>query len=150
MEDAASLATGPLLLLTFFLGLRHGLDPDHLSCIDGLTRFNHSLGRRVAPWCGTLFSLGHSMLILILATGIGLAAREIEAPPLLDTIGTIVAVGLLVLIGSMNVWNLLHARPGEDVSLAGVKSRWLPAFVSQTSNPFLIALIGFCFALAAE
>ena len=25
------------LVLMFVLGLRHGLDPDHIACIDGLT-----------------------------------------------------------------------------------------------------------------
>jgi len=50
----------------------------------------------------------------------------------------------------MNIWNLLHAKPGEVVSLAGVKSRWLPQFVTQTSNPLIIMGIGCCFALAAD
>ena len=36
------------------------------------------------------------------------------------------------------------------MALVGLKGRFLPAFVSQTSNPLAIALIGFCFALAAE
>ncbi|HVA23424.1 MAG TPA: sodium:proton antiporter [Chloroflexota bacterium] len=150
MEDVSTLAPLPLVGLTLVLGLRHGLDADHLSCIDGLTRFNHSLGRRIAPWCGTLFSVGHSLMIVLVATAIGLLARDFEPPAIFDTMATVVVVSLLLLIGTMNIWNLLNARPGEAVSLAGVKNRFLPKFVSRTSNPLAIVLIGFCFALAAD
>jgi len=150
MEDISALAPLPLIGLTLVLGLRHGLDADHLSCIDGLTRFNHSTGRRIAPWCGTLFSVGHSLMILVVATTIGVLARDFEPPAVFDTIATTLVVGLLLVIGTMNIWNLLKAKPGEDVSLAGVKNRFLPRVVSQTSNPFAIVLIGFCFALAAD
>lgn len=38
-----------LLGLVFMLGLRHGLDADHLATIDGLTRFNAPRRRR---WLG--------------------------------------------------------------------------------------------------
>lgn len=150
MDDITGLAPLPLIGLTLVLGLRHGLDADHLSCIDGLTRFNHSIGRRIAPWCGTLFSIGHSLMILLVATAIGLLARDFEPPALLDTIATVLVVGLLLAIGTMNIWNLLHAKPGEDVSLTGVKNRFLPKFISQTSNPLAIVAIGFSFALAAD
>ncbi|MFI5266000.1 MAG: sodium:proton antiporter [Chloroflexota bacterium] len=150
LEDISTLAPLPLVGLTLVLGLRHGLDADHLSCIDGLTRFNHSIGRKIAPWCGTLFSIGHSLMIVLVATLIGLLARDFEPPAIFDTIATAVVVGLLLLIGTMNIWNLLNAKPGEDVSLAGVKNRFLPRFISRTSNPLAIVLIGFCFALAAD
>lgn len=150
MHNLAELSTGALIGLTFVLGLRHGLDADHLSCIDGLTRFNQSSRRRVAPWCGTLFSVGHSAMIVLIATVIGLLARQFEPPRILDVVGTIISVALLTVIGTMNVWNLLRARPGEEVGLAGVKSRFLPKFMSQTSNPLVIVLIGLCFALAAD
>ncbi len=150
MEDISALAPLPLVGLTLVLGLRHGLDADHLSCIDGLTRFNHSTGKRMAPWCGTLFSLGHSLMIVVVATVIGLLARDFEPPAVFDTVATVFVVALLFIIGTMNIWNLLHAKPGEDISLAGVKTRFLPKFVSQTSNPFVIVLVGFSFALAAD
>jgi high-affinity nickel-transport protein len=150
MQDISTIAPLPLMGLTLVLGLRHGLDADHLSCIDGLTRFNHSIGRRVAPWCGTLFSIGHSLMIVLVATLIGLLARDFEPPSLFDTIATVVVVSLLLLIGTMNIWNLLSAKPGEDIALAGVRSRFLPRFVSQTSNPLVIVFLGFCFALAAD
>ena len=29
-----------LVLIVFILGLKHGMDPDHIATIDGLNRFN--------------------------------------------------------------------------------------------------------------
>jgi high-affinity nickel-transport protein len=150
MDTLTSLNPLALAGLTLVLGLRHGLDADHLSCIDGLTRFNHSIGHWVARWCGTLFSLGHSLLILVVATAIGFLARDFEPPALFDRIATVLVTALLLVIGTMNVANLLRAKPGEQLSVAGVRSRLLPKFVSQTSNPLMIVLIGFSFALAAD
>lgn len=49
-----------LVALAFILGLRHGLDADHLATIDGLTRFNVQAHPKMARWCGALFSLGHA------------------------------------------------------------------------------------------
>ena len=45
-----------LALVVFLLGVKHGLDPDHLATIDGLTRFNAALRPRLARWSGFLFS----------------------------------------------------------------------------------------------
>lgn len=48
------------LVLMFVLGLRHGLDPDHIACVDGLTwRALNRAQHRHAPWIGTLFAIGH-------------------------------------------------------------------------------------------
>ena len=36
----------PLVALAFVLGMKHGMDADHLATIDGLTRFNAAAGRK--------------------------------------------------------------------------------------------------------
>ncbi|MDE3076588.1 MAG: sodium:proton antiporter [Chloroflexota bacterium] len=150
MHNLTDLGLVPLIGLTFVLGLRHGLDADHLSCIDGLTRFNQSQGRRVAPWCGTLFSFGHSLVIVALATALGLMARRFEPPAAIDHLGSVLSIALLTLVGSLNAWYLLRAAPGEEVQLAGIKNRLLPRFISQASHPAAVMLVGCAFALAAD
>ena len=46
----------PLIMLAVVLGMKHGMDADHLATIDGLTRFNASAGRKkLARLCGFLF-----------------------------------------------------------------------------------------------
>src|SRR2546423_345552 len=52
-----------LVAVVFLLGLKHGLDPDHLAAIDGLTRFNASRRPRVSRWSGLLFSAGHGVVV---------------------------------------------------------------------------------------
>jgi high-affinity nickel-transport protein len=73
------------------LGLRHGVDPDHLAAIDGLSRL------RPSRWNGVLFAIGHGILVTLLAVGVGgLLAR---------TVGRF-APWLLILLGGINLWRL--------------------------------------------
>ena len=39
-----------LVMVVFMLGLQHGMDPDHIATINGLTRFNAKLRPRIARW----------------------------------------------------------------------------------------------------
>src|SRR5215467_10832097 len=47
------------------LGMRHGADPDHLAAIDGLTRIRPRASN------GVYFALGHALIMIILAVGMG-------------------------------------------------------------------------------
>ena len=51
------------LSLIFLLGLRHGLDPDHIAIIDGISMRLTQQKNKLAPWVGTLFALGHGLVI---------------------------------------------------------------------------------------
>jgi len=85
-----------LLTLVVALGLRHGVDPDHLAAIDGFSRL------RPSRWNGILFALGHGAIVTLLAVGMGkLLAR---------TVGPY-APWLLILLGVANLWRLL--APGK-------------------------------------
>lgn len=53
-----------LAALAFSLGLRHGLDANHLAAIDSLVRHNLRSAPRRAAACGALFSLGHGAVVL--------------------------------------------------------------------------------------
>jgi high-affinity nickel-transport protein len=80
-----------LLTLAAALGLRHGVDPDHLAAIDGLSRI------RPSRWNGVLFAIGHGALVTLLAVGVGgLLARKLEP----------YAPWLLVSLGMLNLWRL--------------------------------------------
>src|SRR5580698_9870246 len=80
-----------LLTLAVALGLRHGVDPDHLAAIDGLSRL------RPSRWNGVAFAIGHGAIVTLLAVGIGgLLAR---------TVGPY-APWLLILLGVVNLWRL--------------------------------------------
>lgn len=54
------------------LGLRHGLDADHISAIDNATRQMVSMGQ-LPLTCGLFFSLGHSTIVI--AVNVAIAVR---------------------------------------------------------------------------
>jgi high-affinity nickel-transport protein len=80
-------------IVGFALGMRHGADPDHLAAIDGLTRIRPRASN------GVYFALGHALVMIILAVGIGrlLAGRSAFLGP-----------WSLILLGAVNLWWLLR------------------------------------------
>src|SRR5258706_14681730 len=54
-----------VLVLAFALGMRHGVDPDHLTAIDGLSRV------RPRRTNGLYFTIGHGLVVTALAAGFG-------------------------------------------------------------------------------
>ena len=89
-----------LCALVFLLGLKHGFDADHLATIDGLTRYNARLGRRFGRYCGALFSLGHGVIVLVIALVVGAASERWDAPQWLEQFGAWISILFLTLIGS--------------------------------------------------
>ncbi|MFD0696092.1 sodium:proton antiporter [Paenibacillus sp. GCM10027628] len=140
-----------LILLVFVLGLRHGLDADHLACIDGLTRFNWRKGSPTARWVGTLFSFGHGLVVAGVAITLGMFVENFSFPEYFDTLVTWVSVASLFLIGTLNVINLIRTKSNDsDFEVAGIKGKFIPRAARETTNPFVIILIGGAFALAAD
>ncbi len=138
-----------LTLLVFTLGVKHGLDADHLATIDGLTRFNARRNRRLARWCGALFSLGHGGVVLAIALAVGAAAQRWIVPEWMNALGALISIGFLVALGVMNLVAVLAARPGELVQPVALKGRLL-AGMQRTGNPVAIALVGAFFALSFD
>ena len=98
------------------LGMRHGTDPDHLAAIDGLTRI------RPRATNGVFFALGHGLIVILLAVGLGhlLADRFAFVGP-----------WTLILIGAANLWRLV--RGGNQ----------LPAHKHRVvvAQPFLLGML---------
>src|ERR1700756_2092088 len=73
----ASFAGQPVLLgtaaLAYSLGLRHGLDPDHIAAIDNVTRRLMQEGKRPVA-AGFFFALGHSAVVFVASGAVALAA----------------------------------------------------------------------------
>ena len=86
----------PLIGLTFLLGLRHGMDPDHLAVVDNITRFNVASHARAARWCGLFFSLGHGAMVTLVAALLALAAGVRLIPTWVEHLGQAISVVLLV------------------------------------------------------
>ncbi len=73
----AAFAGQPVLLgtaaLAYSLGLRHGLDPDHIAAIDNVTRRLMQEGKRPVA-AGFVFAAGHSAVVLVASAAVALAA----------------------------------------------------------------------------
>src|SRR5436853_189686 len=88
-----------LAAVVFLLGLKHGLDPDHLAAIDGLTRFNAGRHPRVSRWSGLLFSAGHGVVVTLVAIAVATVATEWRAPEWLEQTGVWISIAFLALLG---------------------------------------------------
>jgi high-affinity nickel-transport protein len=138
-----------LCALVFLLGLKHGFDADHLATIDGLTRLNARSRHRFARWCGTLFSLGHGVVVMGIAIVVGLASSRWETPAWLDLTGAWISIAFLAALGIVNLRAVLAAAPGEVVAPVGFKGRALGRLV-QARHPLSVAGVGALFALSFD
>lgn len=144
-----SLSWWSLCGTVFVLGIRHGLDADHLAAIDGLTRYNCEARPRLARWCGALFSVGHGSVVMVVATVMGSAASAYEVPRWLEGFGSWVSILFLLLLGSMNLRCALITPADEMVKLDGMRSA-LFAGLTQTYSPFAVIAMGVLFAFSFD
>lgn len=133
-----------LAALVFLLGLRHGLDPDHLVAIDGLTRSNRS------RWNGLFFSLGHGAVVTVVGLAVAIAATEWRAPAWLQELGAWLSISVLVVLGLANLTMLFRTPREQAVPLVAIRGRWFAGQLSGASHPVLIASIGAAFALSFD
>lgn len=132
------------------LGLRHGLDADHLAAIDGLTRCNASASRRFAPYCGALFTVGHAGVILLVAVVLALVAGRWDPPEWLAITGTMISATTLVLLGAMNLHAAFASTAAESATVPrGLRSR-LFASVLRAPRSWQVALVGALFAVSFD
>jgi high-affinity nickel-transport protein len=95
-------------IVAYVLGIRHGMDADHIAAIDNTTRkLMQEKGQR--PFTvGLWFSLGHSAIVGALVVGLIFATRTVLGHlPALQSTGPIIATSVsgifLVLIGIVNL-----------------------------------------------
>jgi len=106
----------PLLLGTAFLaysfGLRHAFDADHIAAIDNVTRKLMQEGKRPVS-VGFFFSLGHSMIVVVLTAALVLMTTALQArfaayKGLGAMIGTSVSALFLFAIAAANILVLVQ------------------------------------------
>lgn len=107
-----------VLAAALTLGLRHGLDWDHVAAISDITATNNA--RRGARF-GTVYALGHASVVLVLGTAAVLAGSRV--PPSLDAVMGRVAGVTLLLLASVVLAALIRDRGQFRAT-----SRWLMLF----------------------
>jgi high-affinity nickel-transport protein len=117
--DASSGFTVGLGVAAFLLGLRHGIDWDHIVAISDISATQDS--KRRGLLVGTLYVLGHAGVVIVL--GVGAIALGTAVPEWLDAVaGRIVGVTLIVL-GLLVVITLIMERGSFQA-----RSRWMILF----------------------
>src|SRR5260370_13247179 len=92
-----------LAVMVFLLGLRHGMEPDHLATVDGLARHNARDRPRVARWSGCFFSLGHGVIVTLVAGFVAATLHDGAAPEWLERLGAWISIVFLLPLGIVNV-----------------------------------------------
>ena len=138
-----------LALVVLMLGIKHGLDADHLAAIDGLTRYNAKPRPRLAQMAGALFSLGHGIVVIGVALGVSTVAQAWRVPAWLESFGAWVSIGVLTLLALINIASVLRTPGHEPASLIGWRSGAF-ARLLQAGSPLTVMGVGTLFALSFD
>ena len=156
-------------ILAYTLGLRHGVDADHICAIDNTTRKLLQDGQK--PYTvGTWFSLGHSTIVMGMLFGLVVAARFIiSAYPTFQADGaiggTIISAGFLYIIAFINLlifWEVYlifkqlragtldNERLEKQLNSRGFMNRYFNWLFKFVNKPWQIYPVGVLFGLGFD
>jgi nickel/cobalt transporter (NiCoT) family protein len=144
---SAVAAAAPSLVLIFALGLRHGLDPDHIAVIDNMTLRAIELELPSAPLTGMWFAVGHSLSVAVVALSVAAFASTLVWPEAVVVGIDWLVVGLLVLVGGLNLRAL---RRPNDYKPSGWRQHLVPKALQRSSHPLAVVAVGAMFGLVFD
>jgi len=168
LHDSAILFGSAFLAYTF--GLRHAVDADHIAAIDNSTRKLMQQGQRPVA-VGFFFSLGHSVVVVLLSIAVGFAASQVstrfdDLKAWGGVVGTSASAIFLFLLAVFNivvlisVWRTFQAvKRGEpfvendfDILLnsRGFLSRLFRPLFRLVTRSWHLFFIGFLFGLGFD
>lgn len=93
-----------ILVLSFFLGMRHATDPDHVVAITTIVTKQRGVAK--AGLIGALWGLGHTFTIFVVGTTIILF--QVTIPPRLGLSMEFAVAAMLILLGALNLTGCLR------------------------------------------
>ena len=102
-----------VVLLGFFLGMRHATDPDHVVAISTIVSRERSVA--AAAVIGVMWGIGHTMTILVVGSAIILFG--IVIPPRIGLAMELSVALMLILLGMLNLTGVMQLPdhpPGHD------------------------------------
>ncbi|TAF44510.1 MAG: hypothetical protein EAZ64_06430 [Sphingobacteriales bacterium] len=136
------------IVLMLILGLRHGLDPDHIAVIDGVAMQAQKNNHKYAAWVGTFFALGHGLVVTSIAVAMHFVHQLFTIPSGLFAILEWLPVFLLLLVGFLNLQSLLNYK--NEFKTVSWRSKFVPKSIRNKVHPFSILLTGIIFALVFD
>jgi high-affinity nickel-transport protein len=95
-----------IALVIYGLGLRHAVDADHIAAIDNVTRKLMQENERPVS-VGFFFALGHSTIVIVVATAVAATASMLHSFESFHAIGGTISTGIsalfLLAIAAMNI-----------------------------------------------
>jgi nickel/cobalt transporter (NiCoT) family protein len=159
----------PLGILAYTLGLRHGVDADHICAIDNTTRKLIQQGKRPTT-VGSWFSLGHSTIVVAMTGALVLATTFIASNiPAFEADGAIIGtfisgifLYIIALINFLIFWEIylifkalrsgeLDQKKLEETLLKrGFMNRYFGFLFKFVDEPWQIYPIGVLFGLGFD
>lgn len=136
-----------ILVLGFFLGMRHATDADHVVAVT--TFISRERSARAALSIGALWGLGHS--VTILAVGGAIVVLGVVIPPRLGLSMEMSVAVMLVVLGMMNVTGAMRrideaaheAHSGAKEFVGGMHSptHFERSTLSRAFRPLLVGIV---------
>lgn len=142
--DSMVAPTLTAVLLMLALGVRHGLDPEHIAIVNSVTMRAAEDGRRQPALSGLYFALGHGLVITAVAMGLTGLLGLGRLPAWVAAIAAWLPTLILFLVATLNLVDLL--RPGAHYQPSNVKARFLPGVLRDSAHPLAVFVIGMLFA----
>ena len=148
MDASASSSLWVTLGLLTALGFRHGLDPDHIAAVDGLTRMRYrASGQRpffgAARLAGFQFALGHSLNIFLVT--LVFYWQNLELPQWLESTGLWLSTAFLLWLAAANLRQCWRGHPHTHAS--GPVQRLIMRVLGPLAHPLGV---GFAFAISFD
>ncbi len=159
-----------LVVLSYGLGLRHGVDADHIAAIDNTTRKLMSEGKKPVG-VGLFFSLGHSTIVILLSLLLGVSAAYIKNNiTFLEgtgaIVGTLISSLFLLTIGLINLSTLVNifkvwkkvisgqkkndAKVHDHLQQFGILTKLLKPVLKVVTKSWHMYIVGLLFGLGFD
>ena len=135
------------MFFSIILGMRHGLDPDHLAIINGINLNEHSKGKSNS-WSGFFFSLGHGVTVSVIGVLIITLNNSLKSYTRLVEFTEWIPIALLLFTGFYGVFVIYS---GQIYGTHNHSHKKLTSFIAQSKFPALrLFITGIFFALVFD
>lgn len=138
-----------LLMMALAMGFRHGLDPDHLTAIDAILRYQASRKDRLVRWAGLYFSLGHGIVVMTIGFFVSSLSIHWKTPEGLLFFGGLFSATFLLAMAGVNTMALIRSDSSKPFVPVGLRSRLLLRSI-PLERPLFILLLGMLFAVSFD
>jgi high-affinity nickel-transport protein len=135
--------------VAWLLGMRHGVDADHLAAIDAMTRCNADARPATAWRTGLWFSVGHGTAVLAVAFAIALSTHAWPPPAWLAPFGAWASIAMLAVLGILNLLACRRSAPHEAVVFVGWRSTLYDGAL-RSCSPAAVMTVGALFAISFD